>query len=216
MDSYNNLLVAFHYKSEIRVAYIVRETTFDSIIKTVYSFWEELKSDVITLKYVMLDGVLFNTSILVDLDVSCMYELHVRQSLTSAKLKLFDEAFRVSICDSQKNTHRSGQECEFSLQKDICRRQHFKKPIVDWINSGSSSLKAKRKMIELFKNELTEVGQEFDNVKYFRDALRNYAIAWGFNYKLMKSEPQRVKAQCAKENYAWQILVTLVGECDIF
>ena len=57
-------------------------------------------------------------------------------------------------------------------------------------------------MIELSKSELTEVGQEFDNFKCFRDALRNYAIAWGFDYKLLKSEPQIVKARCAKENCA--------------
>ena len=130
----------------------------------------------------MHGGVSLNTSILANSDVSCMYELHVHQSLPSAKLKIFDEAFRVSNCDSQKDTHRSSHECESSLQKDICQRKHFKKPIVDWIDSESSSPKAKRKMIELFGNELIEVGQEFDNVKCFQDALRNYVIAWGFDY----------------------------------
>ena len=86
MDSSDNLLIAFYFKSEIRVLYIVRETTFDSIIKIIFSLWEKLKLDVITLKYVMPDGVLFNTSILVDLDVFCIYELHVRQSLPSEKI----------------------------------------------------------------------------------------------------------------------------------
>ena len=120
IDFYANLLVAFHHKSEIRVGYIVREPTFDSIIKTVCSFWKELKSDVITLKYVMSGGVSFNTFILTNSNVSCMYELHVRQSLPSAKLKIFDEASRVSNCDSHSCTYWSSQECESSLQKDIC------------------------------------------------------------------------------------------------
>ena len=73
MNSYDILLVAFHYKSEIKVGYISRKTTFDSIIKIVCSFWEELKSDVITLKYVMPIGVSFNTSIWNDSDVFYMF-----------------------------------------------------------------------------------------------------------------------------------------------
>ena len=142
--------------------------------------------------------------------------LHVRQGLPSAKLKIFDEVSRDSICDSHSLTHRTSQKCESSLPKDISRGQHLKKPSVDWIDNESSSLKAKRKMIELFRNELTEVGQEFDNVKCFWDTLRNYTIAWDFDYKLLKSEPQKVKARCAKENCAWQISASLVGECGTF
>ena len=71
-------------------------------------------------------------------------------------------------------------------------------------------------MIELLENKLVEVCQIFDNVKCFRDALHNYTIAWGFDYKLLKNELQRVKAWCTKENCAWQISTTLIGECGTF
>ena len=125
----------------------------------------------------MPGGVAFNTSICNDSDAFCMFELLVHQGLSSAKLKIFDEASRGSICDSHSLTHQTGQECESSLPKDISRGQQLKKPSVDWIDSESSNPKAKRKMTELFGNELIEVGQEFDNVKCFRDALHNYTIA---------------------------------------
>ena len=50
-----------------------------------------------------------------------------------------------------------------------------------------------------------DVGQEFENVRTFRDELCKYAFAKGFRYRFIKNEHTRVTAKCAKENCSWRI-----------
>lgn len=50
-----------------------------------------------------------------------------------------------------------------------------------------------------------DVGQEFENVRTFRDDLCKYAFAKGFRYRFIKNEHIRVTAKCIKENCPWRI-----------
>ncbi|XP_026659503.1 uncharacterized protein LOC103704225 isoform X2 [Phoenix dactylifera] len=52
---------------------------------------------------------------------------------------------------------------------------------------------------------ITEVGQEFDNVKAFRDALCKYAFVKGFTYKYIKNDNVRVTVKCTVETCPWRI-----------
>lgn len=52
---------------------------------------------------------------------------------------------------------------------------------------------------------ITDVGQEFDNVKSFRDELCKYAYAKGFRYKYIKNDHERVTVRCAVESCPWRI-----------
>ncbi|ONK80629.1 uncharacterized protein A4U43_C01F19960 [Asparagus officinalis] len=50
-----------------------------------------------------------------------------------------------------------------------------------------------------------DVGQEFENVRTFRDELCKYAFAKGFKYRFVKNEHTRVTAKCISENCSWRI-----------
>lgn len=50
-----------------------------------------------------------------------------------------------------------------------------------------------------------DTGQEFENVRTFRDDLCKYAFAKGFRYRFIKNEHTRVTAKCTKENCSWRI-----------
>ncbi|XP_008808995.2 uncharacterized protein LOC103720843 isoform X2 [Phoenix dactylifera] len=52
---------------------------------------------------------------------------------------------------------------------------------------------------------ITEVGQEFDNVKAFRDELCKYAFVKGFAYKYIKNDNVRVTVKCTVETCPWRI-----------
>lgn len=52
---------------------------------------------------------------------------------------------------------------------------------------------------------ITGVGQEFDNVKDFRDKLAEFAITKGFAYKFIKNESTRLTVKCTGENCPWRL-----------
>lgn len=52
---------------------------------------------------------------------------------------------------------------------------------------------------------IMDVGQEFENVRTFRDDLCKYAFAKGFKYRFIKNEHTRVTAKCTSENCPWRI-----------
>uniref|UniRef100_A0A1D1YAP4 Protein FAR1-RELATED SEQUENCE 11 n=1 Tax=Anthurium amnicola TaxID=1678845 RepID=A0A1D1YAP4_9ARAE len=54
-------------------------------------------------------------------------------------------------------------------------------------------------------DDVMYIGQEFDNVKVFRDELCKYAFLKGFKYKFIKNEHARLTAKCAEENCPWRI-----------
>ncbi|EHA8592080.1 hypothetical protein COCNU_contig69255988G000010 [Cocos nucifera] len=52
---------------------------------------------------------------------------------------------------------------------------------------------------------ITEVGQEFDNVKAFRDELCKYAFVKGFTFKYIKNDNVRVTVKCTVVTCPWRI-----------
>ncbi|KAJ0444640.1 putative transcription factor interactor and regulator CCHC(Zn) family [Helianthus annuus] len=56
-----------------------------------------------------------------------------------------------------------------------------------------------------WENLITGVGQRFHSLAEFREALRKYSIAHGFNYMYKKNENQRVTVKCKSDNCPWRI-----------
>ncbi|KAI3764247.1 hypothetical protein L2E82_14253 [Cichorium intybus] len=56
-----------------------------------------------------------------------------------------------------------------------------------------------------WENLITGVGQRFHSLAEFREALRKYSIAHGFNYVYKKNENQRVTVKCKSETCPWRI-----------
>ncbi|CAA7403092.1 unnamed protein product [Spirodela intermedia] len=54
-------------------------------------------------------------------------------------------------------------------------------------------------------DDVIYVGQEFDNVKVFRDELCKYAFLKGFKYRFIKNEHTRLTAKCADDSCPWRI-----------
>ncbi|XP_078177250.1 uncharacterized protein LOC144571743 isoform X2 [Carex rostrata] len=57
----------------------------------------------------------------------------------------------------------------------------------------------------LFDDAITGVGQEFDNVKDFRDQLCKYAIGKGFVYRFVKNETTRATVRCVHQGCPWRL-----------
>ncbi|KAL8140671.1 hypothetical protein V2J09_006692 [Rumex salicifolius] len=65
-------------------------------------------------------------------------------------------------------------------------------------------------VVASWKKAISSVGQEFRNVDEFREALRRYAVAHQFTYKLKKSDATRVSCKCAAEDCPWRIYASKV------
>lgn len=61
------------------------------------------------------------------------------------------------------------------------------------------------KLVALWKDGITGVGQEFKSVYEFRDALQKFAIAHRFMYKLKKNDTNRASGRCLAEGCSWRI-----------
>ncbi|PSS21633.1 Protein FAR1-RELATED SEQUENCE like [Actinidia chinensis var. chinensis] len=56
-----------------------------------------------------------------------------------------------------------------------------------------------------WQNNITGVGQRFNSVHEFREALRKYAIAHQFAFKYKKNDSHRVTVKCKAEGCPWRI-----------
>lgn len=61
------------------------------------------------------------------------------------------------------------------------------------------------KAAQQWQNNITGVGQRFNSVHEFREALRKYAIAHQFAFKYKKNDSHRVTVKCKAENCPWRI-----------
>ncbi|KAL8166312.1 hypothetical protein V2J09_007811 [Rumex salicifolius] len=61
------------------------------------------------------------------------------------------------------------------------------------------------KATEQWQYNITGVGQRFNNVTEFREALRKYAIAHQFAFKYKKNDSHRVTVKCKEEGCPWRI-----------
>ncbi|XP_010241617.1 PREDICTED: uncharacterized protein LOC104586161 isoform X1 [Nelumbo nucifera] len=73
-----------------------------------------------------------------------------------------------------------------------------------------------KKLITLWKNGITGVGQQFSGVHEFRDALRKYSIAHHFMYILKKNEASRATAKCRADGCTWRIHASWVPTTQTF
>lgn len=71
-------------------------------------------------------------------------------------------------------------------------------------------------LVGSWKDAITGVGQEFDSVADFRDALQKYAIANRFGYRLKKNDAHRASGRCVIENCSWKIHASRVPAADSF
>ncbi|PWA63566.1 transposase, MuDR, Zinc finger, SWIM-type, MULE transposase domain protein [Artemisia annua] len=70
--------------------------------------------------------------------------------------------------------------------------------------TGSSDEKH-MKAAQQWQNNITGVGQRFNSVTDFRDALRKYSIAHQFAFKYKKNDSHRVTVKCKAEGCPWRI-----------
>ncbi|KAL0364895.1 UNVERIFIED_CONTAM: hypothetical protein Sangu_0587100 [Sesamum angustifolium] len=61
------------------------------------------------------------------------------------------------------------------------------------------------KVAEKWQDNITGVGQRFNSVHEFREALRKYAIAHQFAFKYKKNDSDRVTVKCKSEGCPWRI-----------
>ncbi|CAI9293998.1 unnamed protein product [Lactuca saligna] len=61
------------------------------------------------------------------------------------------------------------------------------------------------KAAQQWQNNITGVGQRFNTVTDFRDALRKYSIAHQFAYKYKKNDSHRVTVRCKSDGCPWRI-----------
>lgn len=61
------------------------------------------------------------------------------------------------------------------------------------------------KAAQQWQNNITGVGQRFNSVHEFREALRKYAIAHQFAFKYKKNDSHRVTVKCKAEGCQWRI-----------
>ncbi|KAL9233448.1 hypothetical protein vseg_008448 [Gypsophila vaccaria] len=69
----------------------------------------------------------------------------------------------------------------------------------------SSSDEKLTKAAQQWQNNITGVGQRFNSVTEFREALRKYAIANQFAFKYKKNDSHRVTVKCKAEGCPWRI-----------
>ncbi|KAL8209502.1 hypothetical protein R6Q57_006234 [Mikania cordata] len=69
---------------------------------------------------------------------------------------------------------------------------------------GSSEEKH-MKAAQQWQNNITGVGQRFNSVNDFRDALRKYSIAHQFAFKYKKNDSHRVTVRCKADGCPWRI-----------
>ncbi|KAJ0030393.1 hypothetical protein Pint_13820 [Pistacia integerrima] len=79
-----------------------------------------------------------------------------------------------------------------------------------------NSIVSAENTVAAWKDGITGVGQEFNSVHEFRDALHKYAIAHRFKYRLKKNEKSRASGTCTVEGCSWRIYASWVPSEEVF
>ncbi|XP_051132623.1 uncharacterized protein LOC127252469 isoform X2 [Andrographis paniculata] len=72
------------------------------------------------------------------------------------------------------------------------------------------------KAAQQWQNSITSVGQRFNSVHEFREALRKYAIAHQFAFKYKKNDSDRVTVKCKAEGCPWRIHASRLSTTALF
>ncbi|XP_065849448.1 uncharacterized protein [Euphorbia lathyris] len=131
----------------------------------------------------------------------------------------------VSVADTVASTKRSRLKKNFRNLDDtmvdvvVEERPDFE-PMMDMsyyslsdVNSKDGALEEK---IASWKEGIVGVGQEFDSVVEFREALQKYAIAHRFVYRLKKNDTNRASGICVVAGCSWSIHASWVPSAGIF
>ncbi|XP_010533118.1 PREDICTED: uncharacterized protein LOC104808957 [Tarenaya hassleriana] len=95
--------------------------------------------------------------------------------------------------------------------EDIIDSEHLMNYSMSDANSGSVE-----NLVASWKRCITGVGQEFESVVEFRDALQKYAIACRFGYRLRKNESNRACGVCLIGGCPWKIYASWVPSESVF
>ena len=189
MEKYTSMFVAYFFKSDDRMTYVSRNTSLETLVGFACSNWKVLSRDTFRLVYLIPGEEKCRIPLLSDLDVQYMIDMAFEHALPSLKIYVED----TTILDgSTERTSWPSQATTLKKEDDMVGE--------DLIYVEGSQPKKKEKMVDLWVNELTDIGQEFLDVIDFHRVLCRYAIAWGFNYKVLRNYPKRVIAKCVKEN----------------
>lgn len=71
------------------------------------------------------------------------------------------------------------------------------------------------KAAQEWENTITGVGQRFNSVHEFREALRKYSVAHQFALVYKKNESERVTVKCKGEGCPWRIHASRLGNHSI-
>lgn len=88
--------------------------------------------------------------------------------------------------------------------------------VADDSTEGKNDDVSLEKLIALWKESITGIGQDFKSVYDFRDALQKYAIANRFVYTLIKNESRRARGVCVVEGCPWTIHASWVPGAHSF
>lgn len=77
--------------------------------------------------------------------------------------------------------------------------------LVPMLPLSSSSDEKLAKAAQQWQNNITGVGQRFNSVMEFREALRKYALANQFAFRYKKNDSHRVTVKCKAEGCPWRI-----------
>lgn len=149
-----------------------------------------------------------NNSTSIDMDSTPADTVKKRRRVASSKRGANGTTIVANTGDvgkKRKTTPRrkSISKCNTEAVVDAAEQKHD--------NSSDSSVLVRttdvppEKLMELWKDGITGIGQEFKSVYEFREALQRYAIAHRFMYKLKKNDTNRASGRCIAEGCSWKI-----------
>ncbi|XP_058215614.1 uncharacterized protein LOC131326759 isoform X2 [Rhododendron vialii] len=83
-------------------------------------------------------------------------------------------------------------------------------------SDGSNDEEKHPKAAKEWQNKLTGVGQRFNSVSEFREALCQYAIAHQLTFKYVKNDTSRVTAKCKEQGCSWFIHARKLSNTQVF
>lgn len=104
-----------------------------------------------------------------------------------------------------KSQKKDGEDCSIMKEDDHVDQGHDISPSKDSLSGYASNDVPPDKLVALWKDGITGVGQEFKSVYEFRDALQKYAVAHRFVYRLRKNDTNRASGRCITEGCSWKI-----------
>ncbi|CAA6662943.1 unnamed protein product [Spirodela intermedia] len=88
--------------------------------------------------------------------------------------------------------------------------------LASWCGPTTSATSSRGIMMFLRDSESLSVGQEYEDVQTFRNALTSVAIAANFELHMIRSDQRRVTARCAGEGCRWRVHASKLPQVNTF